>query len=182
MLRSISIAIVAVAASCLLGTTAFAQGPDLTCDDIEFTSLVTSQYPDVADACQDVVERDGRRYAQLRAEMVRYLPVSGEVRLRFKDRDGDYGEVVAIKPQAPLNIRLGGQRVALRNVARGQEFNIYLPPDRWAVASLEGDVVVEELYDVEELPGTASPFPLIGALGAGLLGLGGALSLRRRSQ
>ena len=182
MFRSISIAIVAVAAASLLGTTAFAQDPDLTCDDIEFTSLVTSQYPDVMDACQDVVERDGKKYARLSAEMVRYLPVSGEIRLRFKERDGDYGEVVAIKPQAPLNIRLGGRRVAVRNVARGQEFNIYLPQDRWAVAVLEDEVVVEELYDVDELPSTASPFPLLGALGLGLLGLGGALSLRRRSQ
>ena len=53
-----------------LGSFASAQ-TDLTCADIDFTSAVISVYPDIAEACQDVVEIDGERFAKIGVEVLR---------------------------------------------------------------------------------------------------------------
>jgi hypothetical protein len=68
---------------------------------------------------------------------------------------------------------------------RGQQLNVYIPQDRFALAVEDADgldvadmVVIEE---VVEMPTTASPLFLIGLAGGAFMALGGLLSgLRRR--
>ena len=69
---------------------------------------------------------------------------------------------------------------------RGQQLNVYLPQDRFALAVHDEDGLDDvDLVVIEEevaMPTTASPLFLIGAAGGALLALGGALTgLRRRS-
>ena len=189
-----NIACTALAAALLFG--GFAQSPalaqGLTCDDIEFNSNVTDQFPDVARACQEVVERDGKLYAKVVADVVR---VAGRtVTLDIKTRDGSSIRQ-SFRPAAEFRVLLGGTRTRVRDLVRGQEIRMYLPNDRWEVAQIEEiDVPVittplvapepEPDEDVAAaLPSTASPLPLVGLGAMVFLVLGAGLtSTRRRFQ
>ena len=58
-----------LAALPLLGFSSFASA--LTCDEIDFSADITSEYPDAKDACIEVVERDGQPYVKMKVELVR---------------------------------------------------------------------------------------------------------------
>ena len=69
-------------------------------------------------------------------------------------------------------------------LARGQELNVYLPGDRWAIIHEDDDGPDEadavEVVAAAVLPETASPLPLLALLGLGLAGLGAAFGAVRR--
>jgi len=165
-----------------------AQAP--TCDDIEFKSNVTDQFPNVADACLEVLERDGALYAKVEAEVV-VARRSGDVTLDIKTRDGSSIRQ-SFQTESEFRVLLDGRSHRVRDLVRGQEIRIYLPSDRWAVAQVEEPsvpVVVAPLAPpppepepemVAELPGTASPLPLMGLGGILLVLLGGGLTGIRR--
>ena len=159
---------------------------DLTCADIEFTATVTDQYADIAEACTSVVERNGKLYARLEAQVIR--PGRRSSVIRFKHTDGSFGPRVTVTPESPVNVYLSGAKARLGDLERGQDIRVYLPSDRWAIAELdEIDVAAPvETHDLEEptpdvsaaLPTTASPLPLIALGGLTVMGLGALLRSR----
>jgi hypothetical protein len=161
-----------------LGSSASAQ-TDLTCADIDFTSEVTSVYPDIAEACQDVVEIDGERYAKIGVEVVRASNTSAS--FRIKHADGTYGPTHRAELPSDWRARLDGRQVRARDLVRGQELNLYMPSDRWeaAVTAPTATFVVYRGYalyedDVERstirtLPSTASPLATFAAAGGAAL-------------
>lgn len=168
-------------AGILLGSFVSAQ-PALAqsgCPDVDFNSSITSRFPDASDACLGIEVRDGRQYAHFQAELV---GVSGNsVRARFRLPDGDYSDTYAfdVKPEARVEIE--GRSYRYRDLERGQELDVYLPPDRWQFHIPESEnfevsrtvAVYTPMQAADEgamLPSTASPVPLIGAAG-GVLSL-----------
>jgi hypothetical protein len=161
-----------------LGSLANAQ-TDLTCDDIEFTAEVTSVYPDIAEACQDVVEIDGERYAKIGVEVLRTSNNSAS--FRIKRADGTYGPTQRANLPSDWRARLDGREVRVRDLQRGQELNLYMPSDRWEahVAAPTATFVVYRGYALYEddgagstmatLPSTASPLTTLGAMGGAAL-------------
>ena len=79
---------------------------------------------------------------------------------------------------------INGRLYRANDLQRGQQLNVYLPEDRFALAIADDDAEVVEMMPIEEavaMPTTASPLFLVGLAGGGLLALGGLLvSLRRR--
>lgn len=160
-----------------IGSFASAQS-DLTCDDIEFTSAVTSVYSDIADACQDVVEIDGERFARIGVEVLRSTNNSASFRIRH--RDGTYGPTHRAELPSDWRAELDGRQVRARDLVRGQRLNIYMPSDRWeaAVTAPTAVFVVYRGFALTEdsgagsmaaLPSTASPLTTIGAMGGAAL-------------
>jgi len=185
-----TIMLVALALGGLAASSAvMAQAP--TCDDIEFKANVTDQFPNVADGCLEVVERDGKLYAKFVAEVVRAR--GSQITLDIKTKDGSSIRQ-SFEPASDFRVNLDGRSHRVRDLVRGQEIRIYLPSDRWAVAQVEEPsvpVVVAPLAPpptapepkpemVAELPGTASPLPLMGLGGILLVFLGGGLTAIRR--
>ncbi len=83
---------------------------DLTCADIVFTPDMRTRYPDIQDACRDVVEVDGKRYAKVTIELVRTR--NNRATFRFLETDGDRGR------HRPLNwIRYGEQTSMAASIA-----------------------------------------------------------------
>ena len=162
---------------------------ELTCDDIEFKSNVTDNFPNAADGCLEVVERDGELFAKYIAEIVSVR--RGRVTMDIKTRDGSSIRQV-IDPPDGFRVNLDGRPRRVRDLAPGQEIRVYLPGDRWAIAQVEeptAPVVIAVLAPpppepepemVAELPGTASPLPLLGLGGFLLVFLGAGLSALRR--
>lgn len=166
----------------------------LSCDDIEFTSAVTKEFPKVAESCQEVVERDGALYAKFVADVVGVWR-NGKITVDIKARDGSSIRQ-SFHPTSEFRVSVEGKPTRVRDLVRGQQIRIYLPSDRWAVAQVAGPdvpVVVAPLTPPElepapqpapemvaELPGTASYLPLMGLAGALLVFLGGAFTAMRR--
>jgi hypothetical protein len=165
------------------------------CRDLTFTGPIAREFPNARDACLDVVTRpDGRQYAhfQARVRNVRGNTVEAE----FKMPDGSYGRPVSVTPDSGSRVRIGGRSYRFNELARGQELDVYLPPDRWEIAVASNpevdfaaaeDVTLFVLAQPTQtvaantLPRTASPLPLIGALGGALTVLGfGVAAIRRR--
>lgn len=168
---------------------ALAQG---NCGDIVFSSDISSRFPNARSACLDVVDKNGQRFAHFKARIVR---VSGNtVEAEFRQADGSWGRPVQFQPDPSARVRIAGQSYRYRDLSRGQELDVYLPPDRWAIAVPESDtefIVAQEVVIVPlqepspalaaNLPRTASPLPLLGVLGVAFLALGSlALLIRKR--
>lgn len=191
-----SSSLVGVAATLLALSWSSAGVAQGNCGNIEFGPQITSQFPNARNACLGIVQRGNEQFAQfhMRIRNVRGSQVEAEFRLP----DGTYSRPVTFTPPADARARIDNRSYRFRDLSRGQELNIYLPPDRWALAAPQDDqefVVAEQITIVEfseptqqvaALPRTATPLPLLAVLGGLLTALGGAVAglrygLRRKA-
>ena len=111
-----------------------AQG--LTCADIEFKSSATDEFPSVAQSCHSVVERDGKLYVRLVADVVR-VRADGSMVLDFKASDGSRIRQ-DFNPPRGFRAMISGKPRPTRDFVPGQEIRLYLPSDRWQVLQVSG--------------------------------------------
>jgi hypothetical protein len=153
----------------------------LTCADFRPTQEALERFPDLKGACQSVVERDGELYGLFKA-IVRRASFSS-VTLYLPATDHTF----TINPQNDARVLIGGRKVRPRDLARGQEVNIYLLARAFATPAVEqvalvteSDVVIQhEVVEAPALPTTASPWPTV-ALASVMLLLVGWMIRRRR--
>jgi LPXTG-motif cell wall-anchored protein len=172
------------------------------CDAIRWSQEALEKYPNIAEACQDVMERDGRYYVKFSGTVRR---VRGQdVTVNFKNGSD------ALTVTAPENTSLyiDGRPRSVRNLRRGDELTFYVPQDQLVApppavvgvtvipitrirvaqatpgADRESADTGADSRQAPELPKTASVVPLIGFSGLVLmiLGIAPALLRRRRNQ
>ena len=182
-----------------LGPAAIAQ-EDLACGDIEWLPMVTDQYPNIADACVDVVMKNGKKMARVEVEVVRARP--RDASFRFLHPDGTRSDTYRTDLAADWTALVNGREIRRWDLERGMKLNVYIPNDRWAMIyeDVDGPDLIDVVAIVEEpepmaepepepmvepepepaLPVTAGPLPLIGLFGAAFLALGAGLRLLRR--
>ena len=163
-----------------------AQVSDLTCADINWSAQVLANNPDVGKACQAVYERDGKLYAKTTVEVVRVR--GNTITFRPLHTDGTMGDSRTVTVPSDWRAKIAGRNYRASDLMRGQQLNVYIPEDRFALAVHDEDmggldtaalVPIEE--ETVEMPTTASPLFLLGAAGGAFLALGGLLGgLRRR--
>ena len=173
----------------VMGLPATAQ-TDLTCDDITFGYEVTSKFANVGDACLDVVEVDGERFAKLSVELVR--TGNNRATFKFKMPDGSYGPTQTADLDPSWRTEIDGRNYRIRELARGQELNIYVPSDRWEAHVATNTTGYFAVYypvamDDEDmggsgaaLPATASFMPMFGLFGGAALFSAFLMSVFRR--
>lgn len=116
---------------------------EVTCDDIGFDTQAVTAYPQIREACLDVVEHEGARYAHLVARVRQAGPPS--MLVMFKHRDDTWGPATRITPAADAKAYLGGEMVNAATVPAGSEVSIYLPEGRWEVAMSDApDLLIAE--------------------------------------
>lgn len=188
------------AAACLLcglvvlSTDALAQRTDRAftatgrnCSDIVWQADVLQRYPDIDDACQEVVEYDGREY-------VRFVGTvqSSSTESMTMQFEGTDQEITLTTPD-DLSLFVDGRPTRARRLQRGQELTFHVPADQFVAhffePGSETEFVVVRIVQApaaqqvaaatpgRTLPQTASILPSIGLLGA-LLMLVGAVMLR----
>jgi len=139
---------------------------------------MTSRFPNIGDACRDVVEVDGERFAKLSVELVR--TGNNRATFKFKMPDGSYGPTQSADLDPSWRTNIDGRDYRIRELARGQELNIYVPSDRWEAhmaTNMTGYFAVYYPVSMEEdtggsgaaLPSTASFMPMFGLLGGAAL-------------
>ncbi len=155
-----------------------------TCDDLNWSAQVLAENPDIALSCKAVYEKNGELYAKVSIEVVR---VRGN-RMTFRPfhTDGGMGSSRSVHLGSSWRVQIGGREYRASDLMRGQELNVYIPEDRFALAVEDADGPDEiDIVAIEdaliEMPATASPMFLIGLLGGACIALGGVLSgIRRR--
>jgi hypothetical protein len=163
-----------------------AQESTATCDDLVWSAQVLADNPDIAMACQGVVEKNGELYAKVEIVLTR---VRGN-RLTFRPMhtDGTRGSARSVTVESSFRANIAGRNYRARELSSGQELNVYMPQDRFALAVHDGEFDGdEEMLTIEEaavvavaMPKTASPLYSIFAGALVLLGLGATLSYRRK--
>ena len=163
-----------------------------TCRDITWKPEMLAKYPNIAAACQGVVQKGGETYAKFSGTVVSNSP-SG-LRIKFKGTD----QSVLIKPQSGQKVSIAGQTYNAREMEPGQELSFYVPSSRFA-ATLGDEPQAVEVVDIVEiaplpepapaampsgepasLPKTASNLPWLAVGGALLILCGAGVSVLRR--
>jgi hypothetical protein len=116
-----------------VSSAAFAQ--TLTCNDVAFRPSTVERFPSVAQSCNSVVERDGKLYVRLVAEVIRAK--SGLVLLYLKGPDGSRIKQ-EFKPPPGFLAMISGKPTPLGHLRRGQEIHLYLPESDWQVVDAPG--------------------------------------------
>jgi LPXTG-motif cell wall-anchored protein len=159
------------------------------CPGVNFTGPVASQFPEARDACLEMVTRNGQQFAHFKGEIV---GVSGnQVRAHFKLPNGQYSPTYAFTPQSGARVNINGTKYRFNELSRGQDLDIYLPPDRWefdvpetenfaAAPAAEVVRITTITRASPTLPKTASSVPLVGLLSVALLALGAGLTFIKR--
>jgi len=155
----------------------------VTCADLNWSAEVLAQNPDIAAMCQTVYEKDGRLFAKTSIEVVRVR--GNTMTFRPKHIDGTLGDSRRVTLDSSWRAEIGGRQYRASDLMRGQNLNVYLPEDRFALAVVDADGPDEadfmDIEDATEMPTTASPLFLVGLAGGAFLALGGLLSgIRRR--
>lgn len=155
-----------------------------SCADLNWSAEALGANPDIGKSCQAVYEKNGELYAKASIEVVR---VRGN-RMTFRPlhTDGTKGDTRSIQLDNSWRAEIGGRTYRASDLMRGQQLNVYIPEDRFALAVADADgpdasdvVVIED--EVVEMPTTASPLFMFGIAGGAFLALGGLLSgVRRR--
>jgi hypothetical protein len=158
-------------------------GTPTSCADLNWSAEALAANPDVAMSCQAVYEKNGELFAKATIEVVRVR--GNRMTFRTLHTDGGKGDSRSIQLDNSWRAEIGGRSYRASDLMRGQQLNVYIPQDRFALAVEDADgldvadmVVIEE---VVEMPTTASPLFLIGLAGGAFMALGGLFSrLRRR--
>lgn len=160
-----------------------------SCSDITWQSSVLQRYPRIADACQGVVQYDGRYFVKFNGTVRSVSGNGSRLVMRF---DG-LNEDTELNPPENARLFIAGRSTPFRDLTRGQELTIHVPADQFVAffgeePRPEVQVVAVQFVPVQEtrvasaagqpsrtLPSTAGVLPLLAVAGAGLLAIGGAL-------
>lgn len=166
-----------------------------SCDQVNWSPEALSRYPNIASACQEVMERDGRYYVKFSGEVRRVADRGRSITVDFKG-----GDQLELTPPENMSLYINGRPRQPSALRRGDELTFYVPQDQLAADPAKAVQVVgvtvipltsmrvaqaqppaEETGSAgAELPQTASPLPLIGLGGLILVAAGGFVTLRRR--
>jgi LPXTG-motif cell wall-anchored protein len=160
-----------------------AQERESGCDDIDWKSAVTDQYPSIANACDAVVTKNGKLYARVEVELLRVS--NRTLTFRIQNNDGTSGGTYTQTVDTNWRAHIGGENYRPRDLSRGQKLNVYMPGDRWVVIpEMEDETPAVTMAVVPKaapmLPQTASSLPLFGVLGGMLIALAAGLGWVRR--
>ncbi len=170
-MRGFTTAATAATLALLLAVPVVAQ--EINCADIEFDAEIIANYPEVQEACLDVVEDQGVRYVHLRAKVLNNWISS--LTIRYEHADGTWGLLKTVTPPEGFTAIVNGSPTPVEEIQEGTVMNIFVPEGRWELAMADVEmpamteltfapVEVEEaeeppVDEVEPEPAAAEPTP-----------------------
>jgi len=180
----------------LVSATALAQQP-AACQRVEYSPEVLARFPNIKAACLDVINKDGKDYAVVKANLVR--ATSRKMTVRVKRSDGTLTDPIGVNVAPNERLNINGKPTAIQDVAIGQELTAYINVTDPGIALAQSDEAAPVEFTpvpatpepepepaavaaATEMPKTATELPLLGTIGILLLALGAGFAfLRRRS-
>ena len=118
-----------------LGLSPAAKAQDVSCNAIDWKPQILERFQGIDQACQEVVVRDGKRFARFEVKLIRARR-DGNVRVRMTLRDGSR---VNRTFYAPADFRVGSRtgrsKFRLSELSSGDYLDIYIPESRITSAS-----------------------------------------------
>jgi len=161
----------AIVMTLLVATPLAAQ--EIACTDVEYDAEIIANYPEVHEACLDVVEDQGVRYVHLRAKVLNNWISS--MTIRYEHADGTWGLLKTVTPPEGFTAIVNGSPTPVEDIQEGTVMNIFVPEGRWEVAMADVEmpamaeltftpVEVEAAEEIEEMepepePAVAEPAP-----------------------
>lgn len=162
------------------------------CEDVTWSDEALAEYPNIASACQEVLERDGRYYVKFEGEVRRVRNAGQEVTVNFRG-----GDTLTLSPPENMSLTIDGRTRRARDLRPGDALTFYVPQDQLAanffaeepaatppqvvpITPSEELVAQEDTSSDEALPTTAGVLPYGAVAGVLLLAAGALLTLRRR--
>jgi LPXTG-motif cell wall-anchored protein len=156
---------------------------------------VLARFPNIKAACLDVINKDGKDYAVVKADLVRTS--SSRMTVRVRRPDGSHSDPIGVNVAAKDRVNVNGKPTRISDLAVGQELTAYIsvtdpgialaPADEAAPVEVTPVPATPEpepaaVASAVEMPKTATSLPLLGTIGFVLLALGAGFAfLRRRS-
>ncbi len=155
-----------VVASAFFTVSAYAVDPvrsEITCaelaDKYEVTAEAKERFSDLAGACEGVYDVDGKLY--VRSQAVIRQKRGNKVRLYLPATDHTF----EVQAQPDGRVWVGGRKMRIRDMDRGDEIGIYLSVDKFAEEKVDEiafvtpeehaeEIVVVVIEEVEALPTT----------------------------
>ncbi|CAM3325211.1 hypothetical protein [Shewanella violacea] len=153
------------------------------CSEVDWNQDVLDKYPSVANACQEVLEQDGKTYVKLAAEFVRFRQPN-HATVDVREADGST-ERLSFKVNSNATVNAGGKDVSWEMIPKGYDLAFYVPSDRFEIHQVlpaTEEILIIEVEEPAELPKTASLWPAFGLAGGVFLMLGQFMAWRRRGQ
>jgi hypothetical protein len=140
-------AFVAILAAAFLSANASGQEmTQLSCKDFIPTQEARERFPDLAGACEGVVERDGELYGLFRAEVRRVR--GNNITLHLPATDHTF----TVKPDPATRVMVDGRKIRPRDLAARQEIRIYLSASEFAKPDVEEIAFVTESEFLVDVP------------------------------
>ena len=155
-----------VVASAFCAVSAYAVEPvrsEITCGELadryEVTAEARERFADLAGSCEGVYDVDGSLY--VRSQAVIRQKWGNKVRLYLPATDHTF----EVQAQPDGRVWVGGRKMRVRDMNRGDEIGIYLSVDQFAEEKVDEiafateedhaeEIVVVEIEEVEALPTT----------------------------
>ena len=118
----------------------------LSCKDFIPTDEARERFPDLAGACEGIVERDGELFGLFRAEVRRVH--GGRVTLHLPATDHTF----TVKPDPSLRVLIDGRKVRPRDLRPKDEIRVYLSASEFAKPDVEEIAFVTESDFVVDVP------------------------------
>jgi hypothetical protein len=130
----------------------------LSCKDFRPTNEALERFPNLAGACEGIVDRDGELYGKFTAVVRRVSGNNLTLHLPATNR------TFKVRPDSSHRVLVDGRKTRARDLVRGQELQIYLSVKQFAAPDIEQvafvtetDMIVDlEIEEVAALPTTAS--------------------------
>ena len=162
------------------------------CQRVEFSQDVLTRFPNIRQACLDVIQKGGQEFAVVRADLVRVRDRRVTVRVRLPD--GTRSEPRTINVARDFRVNVNGASTRIEDIGVGQEITAYVnvkdpgialapaePTETVVFTPVTAEPEPEPVATAEpEMPKTATALPLMGTFGLGLLALGAAFAFMRR--
>ena len=140
-------ACVAIFAAALLSANASSQEmTQLSCKDFIPTQEARERFPDLAGACEGVVERDGELYGLFRAEVRRVR--GNNITLHLPATDHTF----TVRPDPATWIKAGDKKVRPRDLMPTQHIRIYLSASEFAKPDVQEIAFITESDFLVDVP------------------------------
>ncbi len=119
-----------------LGLSPAINAQDVSCDEIDWKPQILERFQGIDQACQEVVVRDGKRFARFEVKVKRVWK-NGNVKVRMTLRDGSRVDRTFY---APFDFRVdsytGRTEFRIDQLVPGEYLDVYIPESRIMSARL----------------------------------------------
>jgi hypothetical protein len=113
--------------------------PDMSCYSVRYSLDFLDRYPQTPALCQEVVEKDGIKYAKMTAKVTKKS--KGSVMVAFQNVAGTALSELELAPQEGSTVTIGGKTYKWSDVKAGDSLSFYLPERALSIVNQPGDGV-----------------------------------------